>query len=133
MSTVRVSSSIGDLRDDLLRISKEAPVLLRGVVSDGIKAGNTAAKGFAVTTSRAHARKYPGTFTAEMRSTYRYGGGNIYSGEYGPNARGQGLLAGILENGSRNNPAHLNLSRSLDLIGPQFPREVGNVVDRLFW
>jgi hypothetical protein len=130
---VIVIGGVGDLRDDLLRISKEAPVALRAVVSEGIKAGNTEAKALATVTSRAHARKYPGTFTAEMRPTYHFGSGNIYSGEYGPNARGQGLLAGILENGSRNNPAHLNLSRSLDLIGPQFPREVGAAVDGLFW
>lgn len=135
MSTVRVSSSIGDLRDDLLRISKEAPIKLRGVVADGIKAGNQLAKDNARRTSGSHGKWYPGTFSTEMHSTYGHsfsGGGNVYSGEYGPvMGRRQGGMS--FEWGSRKQPPHLDLNKSADVIGPQFPREVGDVVDRLFW
>ena len=53
--------------------------------------------------------------------------------EYGPEPRGQGKLAPILENGSRNNPPHNNLDQSLDLIRPKFQRDVDRMLDGLFW
>lgn len=129
MSTVRVSGGVGDLAADLARIAKEAPVLLQGVVREGVKTGNTVAKDFARVSSRQHAKLYPGTFSSEMHPRAGY----LYSGEYGPVARGQGLLAPILEHGSRNNPAHGDLAKSADLIGPALHRGVGDALDRLFW
>lgn len=135
MSTVRVSSSIGDLRDDLLRISKEAPPLLRNVVVEGCRVGNQVARDNARRTAPTHGKLYPRAFTTEMHATYRHGfggGGNVYSGEYGPRAdMPQGGMS--FEWGSRNSPPHLDLNKSADLIGPSFARETGNVVDRLFW
>lgn len=131
---IHVRHHLGDLSADLLRIHKEAPAQINSVVRDGVKAGTVLAKDFATATSRKHAKKYPATMSPQMNRPRRsLFGGTFYSGEYGPQPRGQGLLGSILENGSRNNPAHLNLARSADIIGRQFPREVGDALDRLFW
>lgn len=135
MSTARVSSTVGGLRDDLLKISKEAPVVLRRVVVDGCRTGNSVARGFAKESAGDHGKLYPRAFSTEMHTTYRHGfggGGNVYSGEYGPRAdMPQGNME--FEWGSRNQPPHLDLNRSADLIGPSFAQETGDAVDRLFW
>jgi hypothetical protein len=132
VSGVRVVSSLGDLERDLREMAPKAKAEFQGVVREAVKVGNTVAKDYARVTSRRHARKYPAAFSSQMN---RGGGlfGNTYSGEYGPEARGQGLLANILENGSRNNPPHQNLARSADLIAHALPGEVHGVLDRLFW
>ena len=134
MTKVNVRGGVNGTIERLDKIRAEAPVKLNDVVRDGTRAGTTLAKQYASRTSGKHAKKYPATITPQMnRPRKSLFGGNIFSGSYGPEARGQGLLGGILENGSRNNPAHLNLARSADVIGPQFPREVGDVIDGLFW
>jgi hypothetical protein len=128
VSTVRVSSTIGDLRDDLLRISKEAPVKLSGVVREGIKVGNEIAQTSARRQSGTHGKHYPNAFTTEMHAP----AGFVYSGEYGPDAAmPQGGMS--FEWGSRNQPPHLDLNKSADLIAPSFGRKVGDAVDELFW
>jgi hypothetical protein len=67
-----------------------------------------------------------------MRPTFAGFGTVIHSGEYGPDiARPQGGMS--FEYGSRNQPPHLDLARSADLIGPSTVGEVGRMVDRLFW
>ena len=48
-------------------------------------------------------------------------------------AKGQGLLASILERGSRNNGAHHNLDQSADFIGPKFADRAGDYAESLFW
>lgn len=128
MSTVRVSSTIGDLATDLARIAKEAPVELRGVVREGIKVGNSVAKDFARVSAGAHGKHYPNAFSTEMHPA----AGNVYSGEYGPDAaKPQGDMS--FEWGSRNQPPHLDLNKSADLIGPTLAQETGDAVDRFFW
>jgi hypothetical protein len=37
------------------------------------------------------------------------------------------------EYGSRNQPPHLDLNKSADLIGPQLAKDAGNLLDSLFW
>lgn len=133
MSQVKVTSHLDGLVADLEEIAEKAPVELKQLVKDGIRVGNDLAKANARVTSRRHARKYPGTFTSSMNPDQRFADVKIYNGEYGPLPKGQGLLASILENGSRNNPPHKDLARSADVIGPALDREVGDVVDGLFW
>lgn len=135
MTGVRVTTTTDDLEADLRYIARTARGDMRDVVRDGIRAGNELAKDFAKAKNgpRSHSRKYPGTFSTEMHS----GGGlfgNVISGEYGPRPAGQGLLAPILENGSRSgNAPQLNLARSADIIGPSFAQEVRGMLDRMFW
>lgn len=130
---IQVKNTLDDLASDTRKIVADARTELPAVVSEGIRTGNSFAKDLARETSGTHARKYPGTFSASMNKGFSGFGSRIIQGEYGPVARGQGNLAPILENGSRNNPAHNNLSRSADVIGPAMVREVGDRVDSWFW
>lgn len=135
MTGVRVTTTTHDLEDDLRYIARTARGDMRDTVRDGIRAGNELAKDFARARNgpRSHSRKYPGTFSAEMHSG-RGLFGNVISGEYGPRHQGQGMLAGILEGGSRSgNAAQLNLARSADIIGPSFAQEVRALPDKWFW
>ena len=129
---MKFEHDIADLANDLVAVRRKARADLDDVVKDGIRVGNAVAKDNARRSSGTHARKYPGAFSAEM---HRGKGlfGNVTSGEYGPRASGQGLLANILENGSRNNPPHLDLARSADLIGPAMAREVREKSEGWFW
>lgn len=135
MTGVRVTTTTRDLESDLRYIARTAHGDMRDTVRDGIRAGNELAKDFAKAKNgpRSHSRKYPGKFSAEM--TGGLGSlGNTITGEYGPRHEGQGMLAGILENGSRSgNAAQLNLARSADIIGPSFAQEVRALPDRWFW
>jgi len=129
---VKVEDTIGDLAKDLAAIPRKVPADCRRVVREGVRAGNMLAKGYAKDTSGTHAKLYPGTFTTQTSSFSGFGA-SVYSGEYGPESRGQGNLASILENGSRNNKPHLNLARSADIIGPSFAQEVRALPDKWFW
>jgi hypothetical protein len=133
--SVRVTDSIGDLANDLARISATSRGDMRGTVRDGIKAGAEVAKGYARTSNPpgSHARKYPGTISPTMHSGLGLFG-NTISGEYGPYPRGQGFLGLILENGTRNgNRPQQNMARSADIIGPSFAAEVRRLPDEWFW
>lgn len=128
---MRERDTLDFLVADLLQIKEKARPAMRNCVRDGIHAGNRLAQDYARDTSGTHAKKYPGTFTAEMRSNLGLFG-NVISGEYGPSHRGQGELARILERGTQNNPSHLNLIRSADRIAASFRLEVGRIPDELF-
>lgn len=133
MAGVRVSHSLDRLAADMAKIPAKARVDMRATVREGIKVGNTLAKDFAKQSSGTHARLYPGKFTAAMIPSLFGVGSRVIAGEYGPESIGQGLLAPLLENGSRNNKPHLNLARSADVIGPSFAGEVRRLPDRWFW
>jgi hypothetical protein len=133
--TIRVSHTLDDLESDLRKIATTSRSDMRDVVRDGIRAGNELAKANARRKNGpgSHSRKYPGTFSAAMHSGKGLFG-NVISGEYGPRPAGQGLLAPILENGSRSgNAAQLNLARSTDVIFPQFAVEVRTMAASWFW
>lgn len=133
MAQVTVRHSIGRLAADMADIPARATVDMYEKTREAGRLGNSLAKDYARESSGRHARKYPGTFSAEMKQTFRGFGSQIFVTEYGPRATGQGLLAPILENGSRNNKPHFNLLRSADQIGPAFAREVGELPNRWFW
>lgn len=127
---LRVTHTLDDLEADMRTIAREAPRKLTGAVRDTATVGNRAAKTHARATSGTHARDYPGTFTAEAN---RAGFTGIASYEYGPEHRGQGMLAGILEEGSQNNPAHHNLAKSVDLAGPLLAYQVRRTAGDQWW
>lgn len=128
----KVTHSIGDLSRDLTRIAAQAPKDMRSTVNRVGREGNRIAKANAVVSSRAHAKLYPGTFTVDVSGFLGFGGGQ-FTAEYGPEARGQGYLASYLEEGTRNNPPHHDLTRSLDVIKPKFHHDVSEMVDGWFW
>lgn len=133
---VTVRHTLRDFEDDQRDVARRADRDMRDCVHDGIRAGNEIAKGYAreKNGSNSHARKYPGTFSARMGSSFHGFGSSAYTGEYGPFPSGQGLLAPILENGSRSgNAPQMNLARSADRIGPSFAQEVALLPSRWFW
>lgn len=132
MTKINIRGGVNDLIADMTKIRKEAPTVLNGIVRDGIRAGTVLAKDNARRSAGKHGKRYPAAITSQMRTPYHYGDGTIFHGEYGPDiSRPQGGMS--FEYGSRNQKPHLDLNRSADVIGPQFPREVGDAVDRLFW
>jgi len=103
---------------------------MRGVVRDGLKVGTTLAKANAKRTAGDHGKHYPASITSEMHSGLGLFG-NTISGEYGPDvARPQGGMS--FEFGSRNQPPHLDLARSADVVGPSFERSVHDEIGDLF-
>lgn len=138
MVSVRISvrHTLRDFEDDQKTVAKRAHHDMRATVADGIKAGNDLAKDSARLNNgrKSHSRKYPSSFTSRMGAAFHGFGVSIYSGEYGPLPAGQGLLAPILENGSRNgNRPQQNLARSADRMGPSFAAEVSRLPDQWFW
>lgn len=125
-------SGTRDLESDM----REVPAgFYRGgarVVRDNVADGGRTARRIARWTSGRHAKLYPSTITWDRALGVDAAAGRLH-GSYGPEPRGQGKLASILENGSRNNPPHNNLDQSLDLIRPKFHRDTDRLLDSLFW
>lgn len=134
MASIRVIHSIDDLADDLRGIAVRAPKDMISTVREAAKVGNVVARDNARrATPHGHSKEYPATFSSEMGAKFFGVGAGYYSAEYGPVERGQGHLAGLLENGSVNNPPQRNLARSADLMGPALAGEVRRLPDRWFW
>lgn len=126
---VRVTSTLRYLEDDLRDVAKRASRDIRATVADGIREGNRAARSYAKKSAGAHGKHYPNAFTTEMHPAAGLGSA---SGEYGPDASmPQGGMS--FERGSRNQPPHLDLARSADLIAPVFAKKVRALPDRWFW
>lgn len=135
MARIRVTHDIDDLANDLAAIVRRAPRDMRAKVNEGARVGNSLAKEFA---SRQHSMNsrydvhYPRSFTWESRGVVSFGGVNGYAAEYGPDAsRPQGGMS--FEFGSRNQPPHLDLARSADIIAPSFAQEVRELAGEWFW
>lgn len=128
---VHVTHGIDDLASDLADIAARVKPDMRGVVRDGIRVGADLAKANAKRTAGSHGKHYPRSITSEMHSGLGLFG-NTISGEYGPDAsRPQGGMS--FEYGSRNQPPHLDLARSADIVGPSFARSVRDEIDEWFW
>ena len=93
--------------------------------------GNAVAKNTGRRTAGRRGKVYPRACTWEASSFAGFGGA-AYSAEYGPDsARPQGGMS--FEFGSRNQPPHLDLAKSADLIGPVMAKEAGDMIDGWFW
>lgn len=133
---VTVRHTLRDFEDDQKDVAKRADRDMKACVRDGAKAGNEIAKAYAREKNGpgSHAKYYPGTFAASAVRSFSGFGGSAYQAEYGPLARGQGILAPILETGDRSeNAPQMNLARSADRIGPSFAQEVRRLPDGWFW
>lgn len=132
MASIRVIHGIDDLAADCRKIATTARKDMVRVVREGIKVGNSVAKDFAKESAGAHGKHYHRAFSAEMHGIVSFGGTAGISGEYGPDAaKPQGGMS--FEFGSRNQPPHLDLARSADIIGPAFVGEVRRLPDGWFW
>lgn len=121
---IRVTDDIEGLAVDLTAIAMEAPTDMADMVRHNADAGARYAKSFAKQSAGKHGKLYPRTITTERTGLLQY--------EYGPDsALPQGGMS--FEFGSRNQPPHLDLAKSADLIGPRFARDVEKLPDRWFW
>ena len=129
---VRVQHDIDDLANDLAAIPPKMYREGRKIVTDGARVGASLARDNARRTAGKHGKHYPKSITADRgRAFAGFGGGEI-AAEYGPDSgRPQGGMS--FEFGSRNQPPHLDLAKSADVIGPAFYGEVRRMVDGLFW
>ena len=119
-----VHDGIGDLADDIAAIPPRAQLDFADVVRSNAYKGNRIARDFAKQSAGKHGKLYPRSFSTESRS--------LTSWEYGPDSSmPQGGMS--FEYGSRNQKPHLDLNKSADIIGPQFAKDVGDVIDGLFW
>lgn len=127
---IKVTHDIDDFASDLARIPSMVVRDMRAVVRQATITGNTVARDNARRSAGAHGKLYPRSFTWETRASLF--GGASFTGEYGPDvSRPQGGMS--FEFGSRNQPPHLDLARSADLIGPAFAQEVRGAMDDWFW
>lgn len=121
---VRVIGGVGDLAADLRKIPVVAARDMADAVKSNAQSGQRLARGFARESAGAHGKHYHKAITAEARSPFSW--------EYGPDA---GMPQGGMsfEFGSRNQPPHLDLARSADVVAPRFARDVSKLPDRWFW
>lgn len=132
---MRANVSYEGLRDLESDLRKIGPMFYREgakVIRENVSEGGKTARRIAKWTSGTHARLYPTTITWDRSLGVGAAFGALRA-EYGPEHRGQGMLAPILENGSINNPPHNNLLQAMDLGRPKLYRDVDHLLDRLFW
>lgn len=131
MRVTVTAPGIDDLANDLAGIAARVKPDMRDVVRDGIRVGADLARTNARRTAGAHGKHYPKAITSEMHSGLGLFG-NTISGEYGPDvSRPQGGMS--FEFGSRNQPPHLDLARSADVVGESFVRSVRDQIDGWLW
>lgn len=124
MSGIRVIHDIDDLASDMAAIPPKAAGGFARVVRSNAEQGNRLARGFAKQSAGAHGKHYPNAMSTERRGPFEW--------EYGPDAgKPQGGMS--FERGSRNQPPHLDLARSADIVGPQLANDASDVIDGLFW
>lgn len=115
--THRVDVLARDFRQAPAKVGRKVAAATRSAAAQG----NRLAKKYARQSAAAHGKDYPDTFSTEMHTPLDW--------EYGPEARGQGLLARILNDGSPTSPAHNDLEKSMDVITPKWRDDVGDALD----
>jgi hypothetical protein len=115
---------LDNLRGDMLGIpAKSARMSVQMLQGNAIR-GNRIAQNNARASSGKHGKHYPNAFEVEALAPLTW--------VYGPNAgRPQGNMS--FEYGSRNQPPHLDLNRSADVIGPSLEKDARKMLGRLFW
>lgn len=130
--SIRVTHTLDDFERDQRELVTRSRRDMRAVVRDGLRAGNAVAKDNAKRSAGRHGKHYHRAFSWEMHTSLFGAGAATISGEYGPDiAKPQGDMS--FERGSRNQPPHLDLARSADLIGASYAQEARALPDRWFW
>lgn len=121
---IRVTHTIDDLANDLRTVAVEVAPTISRTVGEEARLGNELARGFARRSAGSHGKHYPNAFSVERVGAMAW--------EYGPDAAmPQGGMS--FEFGSRNQPPHLDLARSADIVGERLGGAVLNAVGDLFW
>jgi hypothetical protein len=122
--SVRVTHTVDSLDRDMRAMPAKVARMQTSLLNGLAHRGNGLARSFARKTAGAHGRHYPDAFSVEAKTATSW--------EYGPDAaKKQGGMS--FEYGSRNQPPHLDLNKSADIIGPKMAADVRKMIDRLFW
>lgn len=121
MAGVSVRHSIGELAADMAAIPPKAITRGSKVVRANIREGNKLAQGYARGLAGPHGKNYYKRLSAEMTGPL--------TGEYGPEGTPKTDFVGVGFRHGRNT----DLPRSADVIGVKFAKDVGDMVDGLFW
>lgn len=119
---IKVTSTLPDLAADMAKIPPRAAGRMATVVKRNVEQGNRIAQRFARESSGPHGLNYWKRLSGEMTGPFE--------GEYGPTGNVAGNAVG---GGWRNGPPNTDLPKSADIQGPKFARDVGDMLDRLFW
>lgn len=120
MARVSVEHNLGDLVSDLSRIPVDAVTQGAKVVKKDTREGRNIARRFARSSAGPHGKSYYKRITDEASGL---------EGEYGPTAvKGENYVGAGWRSGENT-----DLPRSADIIGPKLAKDVGEMVDSLFW
>lgn len=131
MAVVHVEKTLPGLIRDMRLIPRTMKVRGRAVVRRNAEIGNHIAKTSASKQHTMHSSidvPYHESFSVEQRGPMDYEYGPVDDGIYHGGSQATGY-----EFGSRNQPPHGDLAKSRDRIAPRLYREVGRMVDGLFW
>lgn len=121
---IKVTHHLDDLESDLRTIGGRARLDMDDVLRANAYQGNRLARDFARVSAGKHGKHYHRAFSAEPKGALAW--------EYGPDSsKPQGGMS--FEGGSRNQPPHNDLAKSLDIQGPKFARDAENMLSDLFW
>lgn len=122
--SVRVTHTLAGLDADFRKMPKIAARESAKLIRNNAKLGNKRAKAFAKVSAGKHGKHYHRAFTAEALGPYSW--------EYGPDAsKPQGDMS--FEFGSRQQPPHLDLAKSADIVQFQMKVDVRDLVAKVFW
>lgn len=120
MARVSVEHGIGDLASDLERIPVNMAAEGTKIVKKDTREGRNHARRIARTSAGPHGKAYYKRITDEASGL---------EGEYGPTAvKGERYVGAGWRSGE-----NADLPKSADIIGPKFAKDVGDMVDGLFW
>lgn len=122
MARIRVNHTIGGLRRDMDKIARTAAPKMSRVVKRNTTQGEKLTQRIARGAAGPHGLNYWKRITSEMVGPL--------TGEYGPTGEVAGNAVGA---GWRHGPGNTDLEKSLDVQGPKFAKDVGDVADGLFW
>ena len=115
---------LDDLNRDMLGIPAKSARMSVELLRGNAVRGNRIAQNNTRVSSGKHGKHYPNAFEVEAVTPLTW--------VYGPNAaKPQGNMS--FEYGSRNQPPHMDLGRSADIIGPSLEKDVRKMAGRLFW
>ena len=121
---VDVTDTLGGFDRDLRALPVRAARMQAELVKGTAQRGNRIAANFARGSAGTHGKHYHRAFTAEAEGPFTW--------VYGPDAaRPQGGMS--FEYGSRNQPPHLDLNRSADIVGATLGPNARKLIDRLYW
>jgi hypothetical protein len=121
---ITVTHTLHDLAADAAQVPPRAYAEMVHIAAENARTGRDLAKLFARESAGAHGKHYHKAITAEAIGPLEW--------EYGPDAGyPQGGMS--FEYGSRNQPPHLDLARSADIIAAEIGDDVQAMFGRLFW